>query len=113
MEETENFNINAYTNEYQETEPHANINPFYLNPRRSSKDTAEAALTQTQLGISSLPPPSRDAVTSTSFVILVTTHVPILLTTSVMFKIFLVIASLSLCGVGVNQSFWNVSFTNF
>ena len=34
-------------------------------------------------------------------------------TTSVMFRIFLVIASLSWLGVGENQSFWNVSFTSF
>lgn len=34
-------------------------------------------------------------------------------TTSVMFRIFLVMASLSWLGVGENQSFWNVSFTSF
>lgn len=34
-------------------------------------------------------------------------------TTSVMLRIFLVIVSLSWPGVGVNQSFWNVSFTSF
>lgn len=35
------------------------------------------------------------------------------LTTSVMLRTFLVMASLSWLGVGVNQSFWNVSFTSF
>lgn len=35
------------------------------------------------------------------------------LTTSVMFRIFLVMVSLSWAGVGVNHNFWNVSFTNF
>lgn len=36
-----------------------------------------------------------------------------ILTTSVMLRIFRVMASLSWFGVGVNHSFWNVSFTNF
>lgn len=34
-------------------------------------------------------------------------------TTSVMLRIFRVMASLSWLGVGVNHSFWNVSFTSF
>jgi len=36
-----------------------------------------------------------------------------ILTTSVMLRIFLFIVSLSWLAVGVNHSFWNVSFTSF
>lgn len=86
---------------------------FSFSPRRRSSSTGSCTNTRHGQVFHHCLYPPKMRWTSASFALSNRTLVSIVLTTSVMFKIFLVIASLSLCGVGVNQSFWNVSFTNF